>query len=66
MSKPDDGSLITVRRTGRLNGADINTEEYPGFATDLQAQYMALMTQAEGITSSRKTSSRIASCTFRS
>ena len=25
------------------------TEEYPGFATDLQAQYMALMTQAEGI-----------------
>jgi UDP-N-acetylglucosamine 1-carboxyvinyltransferase len=29
---------------------DITTEEYPGFATDLQAQYMALMTQAEGIT----------------
>ena len=25
------------------------TEEYPGFATDLQAQYMALMTQSEGI-----------------
>jgi UDP-N-acetylglucosamine 1-carboxyvinyltransferase len=25
------------------------TEEYPGFPTDLQAQYMALMTQAEGI-----------------
>ena len=28
---------------------DVKTEEYPGFATDLQAQYMALMTQAEGI-----------------
>ncbi len=28
---------------------DMTTEEYPGFATDLQAQYMALMTQAEGI-----------------
>jgi UDP-N-acetylglucosamine 1-carboxyvinyltransferase len=27
----------------------MTTEEYPGFATDLQAQYMALMTQAEGI-----------------
>jgi UDP-N-acetylglucosamine 1-carboxyvinyltransferase len=27
---------------------DMSTEEYPGFATDLQAQYMALMTQAEG------------------
>jgi hypothetical protein len=28
---------------------DATTEKYPGFATDLQAQYMALMTQAEGI-----------------
>eukprot|EP00456_Euglypha_rotunda_P062498 TRINITY_DN52581_c0_g1_i1.p2 TRINITY_DN52581_c0_g1~~TRINITY_DN52581_c0_g1_i1.p2 ORF type:complete len:126 (-),score=15.48 TRINITY_DN52581_c0_g1_i1:109-486(-) len=26
------------------------TEEHPGFPTDLQAQYMSLMTQAEGIT----------------
>jgi UDP-N-acetylglucosamine 1-carboxyvinyltransferase len=26
----------------------MSTEEYPGFATDLQAQYMALMTPAEG------------------
>ena len=28
--------------------ADVNTEEYPGFPTDVQAQYMALATQAEG------------------
>jgi UDP-N-acetylglucosamine 1-carboxyvinyltransferase len=28
--------------------ADISTEEYPGFPTDMQAQYMALATQAEG------------------
>ena len=28
---------------------DITTEEHPGFATDLQAQFMALMTQAAGI-----------------
>ncbi len=27
---------------------DVTTQEYPGFATDMQAQYMALMTQAEG------------------
>jgi UDP-N-acetylglucosamine 1-carboxyvinyltransferase len=27
----------------------VTTEEYPGFATDLQAQYMALATQAEGV-----------------
>ena len=32
-----------------MKSADIETQEYPGFATDLQAQYMALMTQAEGI-----------------
>ena len=34
---------------GRLRSVDMTTEEYPGFATDLQAQYMALMTQADGI-----------------
>ena len=31
-----------------LKSADLNTEEYPGFPTDMQAQYMALATQAEG------------------
>ena len=31
-----------------LRAADMNTEEYPGFPTDMQAQYMALSTQAEG------------------
>ena len=40
---------VRVRGTGRLRSVDMTTEEYPGFATDLQAQYMALMTQAEGI-----------------
>jgi UDP-N-acetylglucosamine 1-carboxyvinyltransferase len=40
---------LRVRATGRLHAADVTTEEHPGFATDLQAQYMALMTQAEGI-----------------
>lgn len=40
---------LRVRVAGRLQAADITTEEYPGFATDLQAQYMALMTAAEGI-----------------
>jgi UDP-N-acetylglucosamine 1-carboxyvinyltransferase len=43
-----DGT-IRVHRGGRLKAQDVITEEYPGFATDLQAQYMALMTQAEGI-----------------
>ncbi len=39
---------IRVRSEGALKSADISTEEYPGFPTDMQAQYMALATQAEG------------------
>jgi UDP-N-acetylglucosamine 1-carboxyvinyltransferase len=41
--------MLRVRAPRRLRSVDITTEEYPGFATDLQAQYLALMTQAEGI-----------------
>jgi len=44
-----DSRTLRVRGGGHLRSVDITTEEYPGFATDLQAQYMALMTQAEGI-----------------
>ena len=33
---------------GPLKAVDISTEEYPGFPTDMQAQYMALATQCEG------------------
>jgi UDP-N-acetylglucosamine 1-carboxyvinyltransferase len=40
---------LRVRAKARLRAMDMKTEEYPGFATDLQAQYMALMTLAEGI-----------------
>jgi UDP-N-acetylglucosamine 1-carboxyvinyltransferase len=40
---------IRVRSGGQLKAADISTEEYPGFPTDMQAQYMALATQAEGV-----------------
>jgi len=48
VTQPSPSSL-RVRGGGRLRSVDMATEEYPGFATDLQAQYMALMTQAEGI-----------------
>ena len=44
-----DSSALRVRASSRLRATDITTEEYPGFATDLQAQYMAMMTLAEGI-----------------
>jgi UDP-N-acetylglucosamine 1-carboxyvinyltransferase len=40
---------VRVRGAERLRCADISTEEYPGFPTDMQAQYMALATQAEGV-----------------
>ncbi len=39
---PTDRGLM-VSRTGGLKGVDITTEPYPGFPTDLQAQFMALM-----------------------
>ncbi len=39
---------LRVRGGKRVEAADVATEEYPGFPTDMQAQYMALMTQAAG------------------
>ena len=39
---------VRVMGDNPLKAADIITEEYPGFPTDMQAQYMALATQAEG------------------
>jgi UDP-N-acetylglucosamine 1-carboxyvinyltransferase len=39
---------IRVHNRGPLHSANISTEEYPGFPTDMQAQFMALATQAEG------------------
>lgn len=44
----EDANTLRVRCPGNLRATDAKTEEHPGFATDLQAQYMALMTQAEG------------------
>src|SRR5580700_4840380 len=40
---------VRVQGNGPLRAADISTEEYPGFPTDMQAQYMAVATQAEGV-----------------
>ena len=40
---------LRVRRGSKLTAANVTTEEYPGFATDMQAQFMALATQAEGV-----------------
>jgi UDP-N-acetylglucosamine 1-carboxyvinyltransferase len=40
---------LRVKCSRGLTSADVITREYPGFATDMQAQYMALMTQAKGV-----------------
>ncbi len=39
---------VRVMGDNPFTGADMDTEEHPGFPTDCQAQYMALVTQAEG------------------
>ncbi|MGH9534213.1 MAG: UDP-N-acetylglucosamine 1-carboxyvinyltransferase [Terriglobales bacterium] len=49
------GGAVRAVAPGRLRAAAMATAEYPGFATDLQAQYMALMTQAEGETAITET-----------
>ncbi len=43
-----DQTTLRVHPAQKLSASDVTTEEYPGFATDMQAQYMALATQAEG------------------
>jgi UDP-N-acetylglucosamine 1-carboxyvinyltransferase len=45
----EQGSCLRVRSDAPPRSIDVITEEHPGFATDLQAQYMALMTQGDGI-----------------
>jgi len=43
-----DGSTVRIRGARVPSPADVSTQEYPGFPTDMQAQYMALATQADG------------------
>ena len=43
-----DGVIVKRDPALRLKAVNVETEVYPGFATDLQAQFMALMTTAEG------------------
>jgi UDP-N-acetylglucosamine 1-carboxyvinyltransferase len=43
-----DGDGIRVRARGDLRPTDISTQPFPGFPTDMQAQFMVLMTRAQG------------------
>ena len=51
---PTDRGLMVVR-SGPLQAVDVVTEPYPGFPTDLQAQFTALMTIASGASAIRET-----------
>ncbi len=44
-----DPGRVRIRRTDGLRPTDIITAPYPGFATDLQAQFMAAMAVADGV-----------------
>jgi UDP-N-acetylglucosamine 1-carboxyvinyltransferase len=44
----ENGDSVRVMPANELKSADVSTQEYPGFPTDMQAQYMALATQAQG------------------
>ncbi len=43
-----DKNDITVKRAKKINAVDVTTAVFPGFATDLQAQWIALMSVATG------------------
>jgi UDP-N-acetylglucosamine 1-carboxyvinyltransferase len=44
-----DKNTITVKSDGNLKAVNIRTAPHPAFPTDMQAQFMALNTVAEGI-----------------
>ncbi len=48
-------SEVRVRKRERLRGTDITTQPYPGFPTDMQAQFMAAMCTAEGVSVIKET-----------
>jgi len=50
-----EANSLRVKAAKKLVAADVDTEEYPGFATDMQAQFMALATQAQGVSRIRET-----------
>ena len=50
-----DGGGVRVRGGDGIRPADVETQPYPGFATDLQAPLAVLMTQADGISTIHET-----------
>jgi UDP-N-acetylglucosamine 1-carboxyvinyltransferase len=46
---PPGGVRVRVEDPARLSGVDVSTLPFPGFATDLQAQMLVVLTQASGV-----------------
>lgn len=44
----EEGDRVHLKVTGRLKGTNVRTSPHPGFPTDMQAQFVALMAVAEG------------------
>ena len=44
-----DNHTLKIKRGSEIRPQDVTTSPYPGFPTDMQAQFMVLMTQANGI-----------------
>jgi len=49
LTPTDEGVRVRVEDPTSLSGVDVSTLPFPGFATDLQAQMMVLLTQASGV-----------------
>ena len=62
VSSPETG-IVRVAGRRPLEAADLATKEYPGFPTDMQAQWMVMMTQARGNLISLRPFLKTASCT---
>jgi UDP-N-acetylglucosamine 1-carboxyvinyltransferase len=48
LQNAEDGIRVRVEDPGEIGSVDVSTLPFPGFATDLQAQMMVLLTQTSG------------------
>jgi UDP-N-acetylglucosamine 1-carboxyvinyltransferase len=54
LSIQSNGNFIEVCRRGRIHSVDIETQPFPGFPTDMQAQFMGLMALGNGVSRIRE------------
>jgi UDP-N-acetylglucosamine 1-carboxyvinyltransferase len=52
---PEADGIRVIRNGNGIRAVDVETQPFPGFPTDLQAQFMALMTMSNGVSHIRET-----------